>query len=212
MPYLFLLIGCFGLGMSSIGINTPLIQQFDSSTVVWMSLHRSDILSAIAISLSYLGGLPVTLLISGIWCLLQIRSKKYSNVLFICLGVLGGSAIGWILKYAVDRPRPDSIYQMVQTYGASFPSAHSIYAAILAGLVMFIFYKHTQAKVISLLACLWFLSMGVSRVYLGAHFPTDVIAGWSIGLIWIALLWLVLKQFILGTNKLFLDKNLNEVE
>ncbi|WP_143222596.1 phosphatase PAP2 family protein [Acinetobacter silvestris] len=197
MPYLLLFIGCIGLIFSSIGLHTPYIQHFDNFAVEWISLHRSSFLNDFSVSLSYIGGLPATLLICGSWCLYLFWQKKIANILFICLGISGSVVLGWSLKYLVDRPRPDTIYQMVNTYGASFPSAHSLYAAVLASLVIFIFYKRAHAKLINALACLWCLSMGFSRVYLGAHFPTDVIAGWGIGFIWIALLWLIISRSLL---------------
>lgn len=197
MPYLLLIIGCIGLIFSSIGLYIPSIQRFDHSTVAWISLHRSFFLNDFSVSLSYIGGLPFTLLLCSVGCVYFYWKKKIANILFIGVGISGSVALGWSLKYLVDRPRPDMMYQMVKTYGASFPSAHSLYAAVLASLVWGIVYQKAQAKVIAVVAILWCLAMGFSRVYLGAHFPTDVIAGWSIGLIWIALLWLLMSRFIL---------------
>ena len=197
MPYLLLIIGCIGLIFSSIGLYIPSIQRFDHSTVAWISLHRSFFLNDFSVSLSYIGGLPFTLLLCSVGCVYFYWKKKIANILFIGVGISGSVALGWSLKYLVDRPRPDMMYQMVKTYGASFPSAHSVYAAVLASLVWGIVYQKAEAKVIAAVAILWCLAMGFSRVYLGAHFPTDVIAGWSIGLIWIALLWLLMSRFIL---------------
>ena len=198
MPYLLLIIGCIGLIFSSIGLYIPSIQRFDHSIVAWISLHRSFFLNDFSVSLSYIGGLPFTLLLCSVGCVYFYWKKKIANILFIGVGISGSVALGWSLKYLVDRPRPDMMYQMVETYGASFPSAHSLYAAVLASLVWGIVYQKAQAKVIAAVAILWCLAMGFSRVYLGAHFPTDVIAGWSIGLIWIALLWLLIFRFILS--------------
>lgn len=212
MPYVLLLIGCMGLLFGSIGLTIDQIQHLDSLSVVWLSSHRLSILNGLALSLSFLGGLPSMIVIAGLCNVYFIRLKQYANLLIVSLGLLGASATGWILKYLIQRPRPDEMYQMVQTYGASFPSAHSIYAAVVCGSIMFIFRKHRQVKLIYLGALLWFLSMGISRVYLGAHFPTDVIAGWGIGWIWVAILWLMLSSKPLSRNKLLLDKNLNEVE
>ena len=212
MPYVLLFIGSIGLLIGCIGLNINLIQQFDFSSVVWMSSHRLDVLNGIALSLSYLGGLPSMIVLAGLCSVYFIRLKQYANLLMISIGLFGASAIGWILKYLIQRPRPDEAYQMVHTYGASFPSAHSIYAAIVCCSILFIFQKHHQVRLISLAGFLWFLGMGISRIYLGAHYPTDVLAGWSIGIIWAAILWLILSPKTLSRNKLFLDKNLNEVE
>ena len=198
MPYLLLVIGCIGLIFSSIGLQIISIQHFDHLSVAWISLHRSFFLNDFSVSLSYIGGLPFTLLLCSVGCVYFYWKKKIANILFIGVGISGSVALGWSLKYLVDRPRPDMMYQMVKTYGASFPSAHSLYAAVLASLVWGIVYQKAEAKVIAAVAILWCLAMGFSRVYLGAHFPTDVIAGWSIGLIWIALLWLLIFRFILS--------------
>ncbi|SPL69349.1 phosphatase PAP2 family protein [Acinetobacter stercoris] len=203
MLYLLILLGCIGIGISSFGLFVPYIHQLDFSSVNWLSIHRSEFINLIAMGLSTLGGLPGTLLILTIWCLHQAWYKKYVNILFISAGIIGSATIGWILKFLVNRPRPETMYQMVKVYGASFPSAHSIYAMTVACLVIFIFYKHRKAKMIILLVSIWWLSMGVSRVYLGAHFPTDVLAGWSIGLIWIATLRLWISHRKFGKNNYF---------
>lgn len=197
MPYVFIFIGCLGLTISSIGIYIPFIQQLDTSAVIWMSQHRSIFLNHVAITLSYMGGLPLMLLCCAIWCVQQIRSQKHASGLFILLSLIGGSMIGWILKYLFNRPRPDSLYQMVDTYGAAFPSAHSLYAVVFFCMFIFIFSTHKYAKLIIFFACLWFIGMGFSRVYLGAHYPTDVLAGWSIAFIWVSLLWLQFSKSIL---------------
>ncbi|AXQ23130.1 PAP2 family protein [Acinetobacter wuhouensis] len=212
MPYVLLFIGCVGFLIGGIGLNIDQIQHFDFNSVVWMSTHRLEALNGITLALSYLGGLPSMIVITGLCSIYFIRQKQYANILMMSLGLLGASIIGWILKYLVDRPRPDEVFQIVKTYGASFPSAHSIYAAVLCCSIMFIFQKHQQVKLIYLMGFLWFFSMGISRVYLGAHFPTDVFAGWGIGFIWAAMIWLILSSATLSRNKIFLDKNLNEVE
>ena len=203
MPYVLILLGCIGLGLSCFGLLNPWMHRFDIFSVTWFSAHRLEILDPIALSLSTVGGLPATLMIIALWCIYQAWYKRYLSIAFICSGILGSASVGWALKYLIDRPRPDIQYQMVHVYGASFPSAHSIYAMALACLVMFIFYKHSYAKLIMSLACLWWLCMGFSRVYLGAHFPTDVLAGWSIGLIWIAILKIWISHSEFGKTKYF---------
>lgn len=134
----------------------------------------------------------------------SISIKTVHSNLFISFSLLGGSALGWFLKWFFDRARPDAIYALTETYGASFPSAHSIYATVLSCLIIFIFHKHAYAKIILFLACLWFLGMGISRVYLGAHYPTDVLVGWSIALVWCHGCTFLPSQ--ISKNKLFLEK------
>lgn len=192
MPYLLILIGCLGLFLSIIGLYSVPIQQFDLSSVIWMNQHRHDILDHVNVFLSHIGGLPYMLLICGLWCLGLNWIKQYQHIFLISFGLLGAAIIGWWMKYLFDRPRPDALYALAETYGASFPSAHTIYATVLSCLVIFIFRKHDYARLIIFLACFWAFGMGISRVYLGAHFPTDVLAGWSIALIWMGILY---RQF-----------------
>ena len=203
MPFLLLILGCISLSISYIGLHIPLIHQFDTSTVVWVTSHRNASLNAITVVLSILGGLPSTLIISGIGCLILNKSKKYTEIWLVLLSIAGSAVLGWLLKYAIDRPRPDETYRMVETYGASFPSAHSIYAAVLGCSVIFIFRTHAQAKLFIMLGCFWLVCMGLSRVYLAAHYPTDVLAGWGIGLIWTTFVWFILSHCALKRNKLF---------
>ena len=212
MPYFLIFLGCLGLIISTLGIYIQEIQQLDVAAVMWMNLHHTVIFTPITVFMSKIGGLPFTLIVCALWCIYLYKSKRYTQALFVCLSFIGGAGIGWFLKYLFNRPRPDAMYQLVEIYGASFPSAHSLYAAILACLVVFLFYQHAQAKKIICLVCLWLVGMGLSRVYLGAHFPTDVLAGWSIALIWVTLLWLILAPKICSEKNLFLEKNLNEVE
>lgn len=201
MPSSRFIIGSIGLSLACMWLLCPSIQYCDQIAIVWMSLHRTTFLDEIAVTLSLLGGLGPVLLFCGICCIQQLLHKSYINVAFIGLAIIGSSAIGWILKDLIHRPRPDATFAMVKTYGASFPSAHSLYAVVMAGVLLFIFHKHTCIKVIAILSGLWLLIMGLSRIYLGVHYPTDVLAGWSIGLMWIALLQCAFSKFVyLKTN------------
>lgn len=201
MPYSRFIISCIGLCLSCIWLVIPSIQNYEDITIAWVSLHRSTFFDEIAVTLSFLGGLGPVLLFCGLCCIKPLRSKSYSEVAFICLAIIGGSAIGWILKDLFDRPRPDAVYAMVKTFGASFPSAHSLYSIITAYVLFFIFRKHKYVKVIVVVTSIWLIIMGLSRIYLGAHYPTDVLAGWSIGLMWIALLQCAFSKFVyLKTN------------
>ena len=160
-----------------------------------MSQHRTVQLNTISITLSVMGGMPFVLFLTTIWCLHQAWCKKYTNIVFTSLGLIGSIATVWLLKYIISRPRPPEMYHLVNSYGASFPSAHSIYAAALGCLAIYLSQKHPQHTLICLCAFIWLLIMGISRIYLGVHFPSDVLAGWSISFIWITLLYMLYAKF-----------------
>ena len=195
MPYLLLYAGFFLFIFSVLMLFTPSLNPFDLVMVEWMSQHRTVQLNTISITLSVMGGMPFVLFLTTIWCLHQAWCKKYTNIVFTSLGLIGSIATVWLLKYIISRPRPLEMYHLVNSYGASFPSAHSIYAAALGCLAIYLSQKHPQHTLICLCAFIWLLIMGFSRVYLGVHFPSDVLAGWSISFIWITLLYMLYAKF-----------------
>lgn len=196
MPYLLLIIGCFLLFFSVLILNTPRLLSFDLAIVEWASRHRTENLNQITTLLSAIGGMPAVLFFTTLWCFYLIWYKKYTYILLICLGLIGSGALAWLLKYWIARPRPPEIFHLVQSYGASFPSAHSVYAAALSCLVIYLYREHSKYSYIYCFAVIWFILMGGSRVYLGVHFPSDVLAGWGISFIWITLLYIVLQHTI----------------
>ena len=190
MLYLMLCIGCifFIFGVSV--LNLMHAQILDSQIVEILSLHRIEWLDFIAKCLSLLGGMPFVLIFTTLWCVYWLRIQQYAIATMIILAVSGSALIAWGLKWFFDRPRPASVYHLVSSYGASFPSAHSVYAATLACLAIIIYRKHRNFRSLAILSCMWLIVMGMSRVYLGVHYPTDVLAGWGIGMFWVALIWL----------------------
>ena len=205
MPHLLLCIGCFFLGLGVFGLVYLDTSTLDLFSVQALFEHRSFVLNQVTILLSRLGGMPFLLFLTTFLCIYQTWIKNYKNAIFIALSVGGSIVIGWLLKWGIDRPRPLEFYHLIQSYGASFPSAHSLYAATLASMFMLLYSTHKYRNSVILVSTLWFFFMGISRVYAGVHYPTDVLAGWGIGLIWTSLLWFWLYQSNFSNN-LFLDK------
>lgn len=113
---------------------------------------------------------------------------------FILVSVGGGQALSSLAKHGFDRPRPDLVPHGMVTYTASFPSGHSMMAAVtyLTLAVMIARVQPTRAlrAYVLALAVALVLAIGISRVYLGVHWPTDVLAGWTAGAGWALACWL----------------------
>jgi undecaprenyl-diphosphatase len=124
--------------------------------------------------------------------------RRYSGMVF----VLGAAASGWIfsavLKAAFDRPRPNLVPHLMRVYFSSFPSGHSMMSAVVYGtlgalLSSLVTLRRLKFYFLALAAGLAGL-VGLSRVYLGVHYPTDVLAGWSAGLAWATFCWLLSRR------------------
>ncbi len=133
----------------------------------------------------------VTLAVAGYLALIG----KWSDALLVLAAVGGGAALSTLLKLAFQRPRPDIVPHAVQVYTASFPSGHAMLSAVtyltLGALLVRMQARRSVKAYVLTLAILTTLLVGVSRMYLGVHWPTDVLAGWCIGAAWALLWWLV---------------------
>jgi undecaprenyl-diphosphatase len=142
-----------------------------------------------------LGGVGVltfiTLAVAGF---LTLQGKGRAAV-FVVIAVAGGIALSFALKSGFDRPRPDLVPHGSIVYTASFPSGHSMMSAVVyltLGTLLARFQTRRRLKIyVIALAVLMTLVVGVSRVYLGVHWPTDVLAGWAAGATWAMLCWAV---------------------
>lgn len=134
-----------------------------------------------------------TLAITGY---LWLADKSHMATLLLVASA-GGTAVAFGLKSLFDRPRPDIVPHLSHVASSSFPSAHSMMSAVvyttLGVLVASAVARRRLKAYILSLAMLLTVVVGVSRIYLGVHFPTDVLAGWMAGLVWALLCWLVAR-------------------
>ncbi len=148
--------------------------------------------------LTALGGIGMlTLFTLSILGFLLLR-RQFHACLYLALSVGGGVLVSSLLKMLFSRPRPDLVAHGAYVYTTSFPSGHSMMstatfftlAALLASLE-----SRLRIRIYLLgIAGLFSLLVGLSRIYLGVHWPTDVLAGWAAGIAWALLCWLIAQQ------------------
>jgi undecaprenyl-diphosphatase len=136
-----------------------------------------------------LGGYSVLILLVTMTAgFLHLHGKR-GETRFLVGSAISGYLAGMLLKAYFVRPRPTIVPQLEIAYQTSFPSGHSMMSAIIyltMGALLTQFADNLPRFRIYFLLCALFLTgiVGVSRVYLGVHYPTDVLAGWTAGLVW----------------------------
>jgi undecaprenyl-diphosphatase len=119
----------------------------------------------------------------------------YRTGAFVFVASSGGWILNWVLKEAFDRPRPDLVPHLRDVMSSSFPSGHALTSAavyLTLGTLLMRLAQGRLAKIYCIaVAMLATLLVGASRVYLGVHYPTDVLAGWLIGLSWALVCWMI---------------------
>jgi undecaprenyl-diphosphatase len=195
MPLWQFALGIFFLMFSMFVMAFTPFKDLELAFMQAISVYRTEHLNQIAQALSILGGMPFVLFLCILWSISLLWYKKHIDIILIWTGILGGILLAWLLKFLIARPRPTEISHLVHSFGDSFPSAHSVYAGCLMLLLIYITQQHRWHKIIVCCALTWMLMMGISRVYLGVHYPSDVFAGWSISVIWITLLYQIYKRY-----------------
>ena len=127
-----------------------------------------------------------------------LMAKKYHAMWLVLIATFSGLILSTVLKQSFDRDRPDLVPHLSHVYTSSFPSGHSMLSAVvyltLGSLLARLAPGYAVKIYFIALALFATFLVGVSRVYMGVHYPTDVLAGWTAGLVWAIVCWLVARQ------------------
>ena len=145
-----------------------------------------------------LGGVTVLVLVTLSSIVYLVMARRPRMALLVLVSVVGAQLLSTALKHGFDRPRPELVPHGSYVYTASFPSGHAAMAAVTyltLGALLARAQPERRLKAFILgLAILITLLVGFSRVYLGVHWPTDVLAGWTLGAGWAALVGMVARM------------------
>lgn len=157
---------------------------------------RTPLLTKIFLIITSLGS-PYVLIVLTLLSFL-LKDKKLSFIITGNLGLI--TIINQALKFIIKRPRPSDLFLVVET-GYSFPSGHSMVSLSFYGLLIYFIYKYFKNKKLKIflitLLSLIIVIIGVSRVYLGVHFVSDVVSGFLLSLSYLIIFIKVINKFIL---------------
>jgi|GEM_PF-902424 len=184
------------LSFGIIALSIPRLQKFDSFFVNLIRL-LPDSLKPLMELLSTLASVEATIVTVSLSLLILAGLKKWKFTLTMLAALITLPLFG-ILKLLVKRARPEGITVAFGFNNDSFPSGHAAASAIVLLTIAYIIDKNlskTWSRIVAGLAVFLIAAIGISRIYLGFHFPTDVIAGWLVAIF----VFLIVKRLADGT-------------
>lgn len=202
--WLLIALGALGIAILLVAGVGALIDggvqfRFDAAIMLWTrhgTMHGVPIgpawVRAAMVDITALGGVTVLTLVTIVVTGFLALNRLWLTMALVLAGTISGSIVVAVAKTIVARPRPTLVDHLVQVSSASFPSGHATSSAIvyltLAALLMQIVGGRPVRVYILSVAVLLIGLIGCSRVYLGVHWPSDVLTGWAAGALW-ALMW-----------------------
>ncbi len=164
----------------------------DYQAALWVHSFSSPSLTVIFDFLTNLGGVSIEIILTGIILAGLFLRKLYQYAVYLVLATGGGALINGILKLIFQRPRPDLWPGIHQASGYSFPSGHAMSSACFYGFLIWLGFKLIRRHLLKILLAgallLIILIVGLSRVYLGVHYPSDVLGGYLASSSWLVVL------------------------
>ena len=168
----------------AVGVQTGYLDGFDDTVRYRVYSMRSDKLTVFWKFITHSGDRYVVILLGIILLLKKSLREKY-GVKF-AIAALSSTALYQIMKYIFQRPRPNLALRLIEQGGYSFPSGHSMNCLVSYGILIYLLLRYCEnrrlAKLLSFGLGLLTILIGFSRVYVGVHYPTDIIGGWSLGI------------------------------
>lgn len=168
----------------AVNVATHDFLSFDTVIRNWVYSRRSSGLSNIIIPVTYSGNVETVVVIGVILILWKTTRKTYGFPFAIV--AISSSVTYKIIKGLFKRPRPDVAVHLIKQGGYSFPSGHSMNCLVCYGFLIYLINRHCKNKklaaTLSVLLTIQIICIGLSRVYVGVHFPTDILGGWSLGI------------------------------
>ena len=155
---------------------------------------KSDFMTNVMKGITFLGSVKFIIIINVLVFIYSMVKKKY-NLLLITISSITSPIVNNILKVIFKRPRP-IIINMIEERSYSFPSGHSMISILFYGSIIYLLnkYKIKHCKLISIILSMLILLIGISRIYLGVHYPSDVLGGYLTAGICLTIITLIYKK------------------
>ncbi|MBN3886535.1 MAG: phosphatase PAP2 family protein [Nostoc sp.] len=168
---------------------------FDTTFLLWLHQFANPNLDNLMLFITNLGNPRTVVIVAGATVLLLWWQRYREEAKFFVLACLGGLILNTGLKLFFSKPRPELWHRLISEKSFSFPSGHALGSMVLYGFIAYELATHYPlfTKVIYSLTVILIAAIGISRLYLGVHWPTDIIAGYGVGFLWLMICITMLK-------------------
>jgi membrane-associated phospholipid phosphatase len=175
------------------------VADFNRDVMLAIHRHASPTLDAIALAITQLGSAPTVVVVGALLAWLLRRAGRRIDVWVLASVIIGGGILSFALKTAFGQPRPDVFEPLYHPAGLSFPSGHSLISYCLWGFVA-VWLVATNARSpwrwLGAIGCIAIATtVAATRLYIGVHWPSDVVAGLLVAGFWLATCFIV-RQFV----------------
>lgn len=200
IPTVVLIICTLGFVWTALNIQGNQIRHFDKIIIASVQRWESPSLTFIMKLFTTIGGgLPLILLMITVMVILHTFLGHRKELIFLAVVMLGSTLINWGLKTLFHRVRPD-FHRLIEVAGYSFPSGHSMAAFSFYGALAYLIWSHIPSLLgrssVIILSSLFVFAIGTSRIYLGVHYPSDVIAGYFVSGCWLILTIMLYDKYM----------------
>jgi undecaprenyl-diphosphatase len=159
---------------------------FDHAILLWIHQFANPGLDAVMLNITRLGNPPIVVFIGAIILAVLWGRRNYQEAKIFLLNGLGGTILSYGLKLVFSKPRPQLWNSPISETSYSYPSGHALGAIVLYGFLGYLLATTypKYARVFYGIATILIVFIGLSRLYLGVHWPTDIIAGYGVGFLW----------------------------
>lgn len=190
VPFIVSLLSSIGFGLIAQMISDQKIAQFDGRIIAVVQGFESESTTVLMKFITFIGSaLVITILTILVGVILYIMLKHRQELILFVIAIAGSALLNSLLKAIFHRQRPE-VHRIIDANGYSFPSGHSMAAFSFFVIITFLLWRHIPSRMgrssLIIGSSLMILGIGISRIYLGVHFPSDVLGGYLASGSWLA--------------------------
>ena len=180
-------VSLWGFGEIAEDVLDQETQAIDTVVLQWLYSLHTPLRDQVMIEVTFWGNPSVLAAISAVFSVILLLQRRWVSTIVLAIAVTGGIALNYLLKDLFARDRPELWERILEVSTASFPSGHAMISLIVYGFIGYwVATRYPAWRILSVGAAgFLIITIGLSRLYLGVHWPTDVVAGYAAGLVWL---------------------------